>query len=312
MSTPFVPARAIPRLLTVANGKGGVGKTTTTSNSGGLLAAAGYRVLLVDLDLQGNLGRDLGYPSDRGRALFDAFLGEGELPLLTDVRPNLDVVPGGQRIADLAAVKMSQVLRGGRGDLGDDLYRLLAPEAGNYDLILIDAPPSDLAIVRAALKVSSFLLIPTRSDDGSIEDGLGTVADLFAETKQDNPDLRLAGVLLYGIGSRSSRIEAQARAKIDALIPQDIAPVFHTRIRYVESAAVDARNHGLLIHELEGEIDSNAAEVQRKRLAALARGEQMPAESFLARSASGLATDFSRFTEELVVRVNELEAEVMA
>jgi len=85
---------ALGRVVAVVNGKGGVGKTTITANVGGLLASSGYRVLLVDLDPQGNLGEELGYtghPSDdRGRALAQALVFGGSLVPEADVRQGLE------------------------------------------------------------------------------------------------------------------------------------------------------------------------------------------------------------------------------
>src|SRR5690349_23660686 len=94
-------AAELARVVTVANGKGGVGKSTTACNVAGLAAVAGWRVLLIDFDPQGNAGHILGYRwegrSDGGRHLVDTLITDRPLtPLLRNVRPNLDVVPGGE------------------------------------------------------------------------------------------------------------------------------------------------------------------------------------------------------------------------
>lgn len=98
--------------VAVMNGKGGTLKTSVTANVGGLAAAGGYRVLLVDLDPQGNLARDLGYGprSDAGAGLLMAMYQGGE-PRRLKVRENLDVVPGGGTV----------------GRLGWDLLRSIQP-----------------------------------------------------------------------------------------------------------------------------------------------------------------------------------------
>ena len=90
---------AIARTVAIEQGKGGVGKTSLVANVGGLAAAAGVRTLIVDLDPQGNIARDLGFPPSDGQALFNAFATGGSLPVLKDVRPNLDVCPAGQPLA---------------------------------------------------------------------------------------------------------------------------------------------------------------------------------------------------------------------
>src|SRR5512135_2739961 len=91
--------------IAVMNGKGGTLKTSITANVGGLAAAGGYRVLLTDLDPQGNLARDLGYGprSDGGTGLLMAMYHGSEPPRL-QVRENLDVVPGGARLSDWAGI----------------------------------------------------------------------------------------------------------------------------------------------------------------------------------------------------------------
>jgi len=101
------------RAIAIANGKGGVGKTTITANLSGLLAAAGYRVLAVDTDPQGNLARDLAYEGDGGQSLALAIQHGKPLEPLREVRPNLDVIAGGEALADVAAVAISRSSRGG-------------------------------------------------------------------------------------------------------------------------------------------------------------------------------------------------------
>ena len=94
----------LSQAVAVINGKGGTGKTSIVANVGGLLAAGENRVLLVDMDPQGNLSRDLGYAdaSDHGKGMFDAVMSGTPLAPLTDVRPGLDVVAGGARLEDLS------------------------------------------------------------------------------------------------------------------------------------------------------------------------------------------------------------------
>ncbi len=88
------------RVVAIANGKGGVGKTSLTAGLAGLVANAGYRVLTVDADPQGNLRRDLGYPGSDGTELCSAVLHGQPVEPLREVRPNLDCVPGGPALHD--------------------------------------------------------------------------------------------------------------------------------------------------------------------------------------------------------------------
>lgn len=293
---------ALNRAIAFAQGKGGVGKTTLTSNVGGLAAAAGYRVLIVDLDQQGNVARDLGFPPDSGDELLTALVGPAALPLQREVRDRLDVVPGGPAIGDAAALFTSRASRGGE-DLGSVLEAKLSDIAGNYDLILLDTPPGDRIIVEAALTVASAVAIPTRMDEASI-DGVSRIAERFMAVHDRNPKLRLAGIILFAISSRTTRLEKDVREALGEILGE-AAPVFNTRIRHLDSAAADARRRGLLVHELEvaGVGD------RRDRLAALRAG-QKPTDGLYARNSSGLAGDYSDLTTELLTRLAEIEKEV--
>lgn len=293
---------SIARTVVVAQGKGGVGKTSLTSNLAGLAAAAGHRVLLLDLDQQGNVARDLGYEPDTGDDLMSALISStAPLPVRKGVRERLDVVPGGPAVGDVAAVFAGRASRGGE-DLGTVLHRKLETIASDYDLILMDTPPGDRIIVDAALQVSRSVVIPTRPDDASI-DGVSRIAERFVAVREQNPDLRLAGIALFAIASRTTRLERDVRTILSELVG-DAAPVFETRVRHLDSAAADARRRGLLIHELEaaGSADRSA------RIRALRAGEK-PTDGLYSRDASGLASDYEALAHELLLRVAEIEQE---
>ena len=292
----------IARTVVVAQGKGGVGKTSVTTNVAGLAALAGLHTLVIDLDPQGNVSRDLGLEPGSGQLLLSALVAGAPLPITRAVRPDLDVVEGGPEVADLAGLMYARSSRGG-ATLADALTASLDAIASDYDLILIDTPPGEKVLVEAALGVAAAVLIPTRADDASL-DGLGRVAERFGIARQLNPDLRLAGVLLFGVGARSRRLESGVRRAIEGIVGA-AAPVFTARVRHLESAAVDARRAGLLAHELEGA----ALEDRRARLAALRSGHT-PTGGLLVRNAEGLASDYEEVTRELLTRLAEIEQEV--
>src|SRR5689334_2473174 len=123
--------RAIDRVVSLANGKGGVGKTTTAANVGGYVALAGA----------------LGYERQTGREFFQALITGTTPMILRDVRDNLDVIPGGQDLEDIQGLMVSRSSRSDAGDFGDMLYAVLAPLADDYDLILIDTPPGERILV---------------------------------------------------------------------------------------------------------------------------------------------------------------------
>jgi chromosome partitioning protein len=242
--------------IVVANGKGGVGKTSVVANVGGLAAAGGWKVLAVDLDPQGNLGRDLGYltdgRSDRGQALFAAiqahFAGHREPPEpLRDVRPNLDVIPGGTYTRDLNDILARHTSR--NLDAIKVLQAVLEPLAASYNLLLFDCPPRGDLLQDAALAASRRLVVPTTFDDGSV-DGLTLMAEAVQEARVRNPDLELLGVVLFNFASQARQLVREVTEEVTAGLG-DIAPVWRPAIRSAPRAARDTRRRGLLAHEYE-------------------------------------------------------------
>jgi chromosome partitioning protein len=284
------------RVLVTANGKGGVGKTTITADLGGLYAAAGHRVLAVDLDPQGSLGHDLGYRGgeldDDGRELRNALLDGGTLrPAAAGVREGLDVAPGGQALEDVRGVAFS------RTTIGRPMTRALAAALvgvqPRYDLVLIDTPPGERELVETALVAANYLLVPTKTDEAS-PDGLGVLGARVAAALTHNPDLHFLGIVLFGVQPRSRTLRDQVRAAAAAALGS-AAPVLDAEMRHLESAAVDARRHGLLPHELEA---AQRAE-QRSRLQRLRAGT-CGRDQLLSRDASGLAADCSALAGEVL------------
>jgi cellulose biosynthesis protein BcsQ len=176
----------------------------------------------------------------------------------------------------------------------------LAPLVATYDLVLIDTPPGDRLVVEAAMTAASYLVVPTRTDEASL-DGLERVAERFSAARTRNPSLQLLGVCLFAVGSRAQRMSDESRTTIGAVLG-GTAPIFTARIRHLESAAVDARRRGLLIHELE----TAAAEDKRARLRALSTGER-PKAGLLSRDVAGLAADYADLAYELLARIRDLE-----
>ena len=208
-----VERATVSNLVAVINGKGGTGKTSLVANVAGLAAAAGYRVLTVDLDPQGNLSRDLGYTPPGGNlTLFSALAGHNKVQPLFGVRKNLDVVPAGEDLEDWSALAGSWRARHRSPESA--LGAALQPVAGIYHLVLVDCPPGNRDLQLLAMHAARFAVVPTRPDEASL-DGLVRVARLFETVRPDNPDLQLLGVVLFGIETRAKRIRSDTRAKID-------------------------------------------------------------------------------------------------
>lgn len=290
------------RVVAIANGKGGVGKTTLTAGLAGQLAAGGSRVLVVDTDPQANLARDLGYSTGDGGNLSLAITHGLPLEVTRGVRDRLDVVPGGPALWDVAPAFTA---RGARGATLPGLKPALdkvkpeknGTEKGDYDVVLVDTPPGEPILQELVFGAADFLIIPTRSDEASL-DGLVVVAQRFAAARAVNPALTLLGVVLFGVRAGSTRMIGRVRAALRETLG-DAAPVFPTSIRYLESAAVDMRSRGLLPNELTElhRLDT------KKRLSRLREGAPTETrDSLLSRnsSAQGLAADYAALADEVL------------
>jgi cellulose biosynthesis protein BcsQ len=238
----------LDNVLLVTNGKGGVGKTSLVANLTGLAAKAGWSVLAIDLDPQGNLARDLGYldRSDGGQGLLAAVLLDQELAVIKRVRPldgagpgRLDVVAGGPQVARLSDQLGIEVARSGPAGY-DRLAEVVAELAPSYDLVVCDLPPGDGAIGRAAMRMGHVVLIPTPPDDAGI-DGLGRVFAELTQASSENPGLEVLGVVLTLVVSGASVVEARARADLEQLLGADVT-VFSQTVR--QAAAVACRGSG--------------------------------------------------------------------
>jgi len=154
--------------------KGGVGKTTLTSAVATRASAYGHKVLMIDLDQQGNLGASIGYVAKlkQNPTLFDLYLGtfNGNRLQAKDVvvplNPFLHLIPANLHNAglDIAIIQNSD-------NLGTLLHRLLAPIAGDYDLIFLDCPPSLSPVTRAACLYAGHIVLPITPDQFAL-DGL--------------------------------------------------------------------------------------------------------------------------------------------
>lgn len=266
--------QALTRVVAILNGKGGVGKTSITTNLGAGIAASGRKVLIVELDPQGNIARDLGSPRDMrhgGAELFDSVARQRSLtPTLRDVRPGLDVVAGGPETGALGAWLEAQP----SGD-PDTPYRLalaLAEIAPNYDLVLLDNPPGEAELQQAALNATRWLIVPSQTDAAS-RDGLEQIATRFEHARRNNPYLELLGVVLALVPSAASGVRDEARAAITKAFGAG-SVLFDTTIRYALRPAHDCREKGVAAAEL-AQTNSNAE--------SLARDYQQLTDEFLTR-----------------------------
>lgn len=303
----------VPNSILVLSGKGGVLKTSLVANLGRIAAASGWKALLVDLDRQGNLARDLGYVdrADDGEQLVRAAR-DGVPPTpIRDVRPSLDVIAGGPKLDDLVADLQLSLLQG-RLDAPGRFGTALAPLAADYDVVLIDSPPGEALLHAAAIRAAHYILIPTQADAGSI-DGLGRVADVVQREGGENPDLVVLGVVLGPIPGlpkwptdesrprRMTAIEREAREVLVGIVGEEI-PVFSAAIRDAKKIAVDCRNDGKVA--IEYEQDAKGAEPWWRRRDGAGRTYSS--------AAAQLAQDYTNLASEVFGRYLELQNDYMA
>ena len=216
-----------PRILALANQKGGVGKTTTTINLGAALAELGKRVLLIDLDPQGNASTGLGIGYDERKiTTYELIVGDAaptEAILSTDVE-NLWIVPA---TTDLSSADIELISNEKRSYLLRDALHQTGMDGFAFDYVLIDCPPSLNILTVNAMVAADGVVVPLQSEFFALE-GLSQLMLTIREIRETaNKDLRIEGIALTMYDKRnnlSQQVEADARDNLGDLVFKTVIP----------------------------------------------------------------------------------------
>ena len=238
----------LERSLVIANGKGGVGKTTLTANLAVEASKRWERVIAVDLDPQANLAADLGVEAhDNGRSLAGAALGFLDAATLHDTgRNNVFYVAGGD---ELNTFERGINHEGNPEVVADALRQALKPHIDGRTWFMIDTPPAAGNILSdAAIALGEWLLIPTREDARS-RAGVGTILDRVIKVSESvGSSIRPVGVALFGLDPRATKLNARARSELESGLGGAF-PVLDATIRDAKKAQIDAKEVGVTAAE---------------------------------------------------------------
>ena len=220
-----------PRILCLANQKGGVGKTTTAINLSTALAAIGEKVLLVDLDPQGNASTGLGVSqNDRSITSFDVLLGECGLSdaVRATAVPGFDLLPASMDLLGIEVELADNPRRMHRlADALAALPDLQASGGGHYQYVLIDCPPSLNMLTLNAMVAAQSVLVPLQCEFFALE-GLSQLTQTIEQVRHSlNPALDIQGIVLtmYDLRNNlSGQVEADVRGHFGALVYQSVIP----------------------------------------------------------------------------------------
>ncbi|WP_371155987.1 ParA family protein [Jannaschia sp. 2305UL9-9] len=230
------------KIISIANQKGGVGKTTTAINLGAALAVRGQRVLIIDLDPQGNASTGLGISRDeRRKTVYDLLLGQDSASSLarpTDVE-NLSIIPANMDLSSADSELMATARR------VVHLRNALHHRESDFDFILIDCPPSLNLLTINAFVASDTVIVPLQAEFFALE-GLSQLLLTVREVRETaNADLRIEGIVLTMFDRRNNlcqQVEEDARSNLGDLVFETMIPR-NVRLSEAPSYAMPVLNY---------------------------------------------------------------------
>jgi len=247
------------KIISLVNQKGGVGKTTSAINIVTYLANVGKRVLLVDLDPQGNASSGLGIDiRNLKKSLYEAMI-SGEYPhniILKNNRMSYDILPASRDLAGAGVELIHMENREFR------LYEVLRQVRNNYDYIIIDSPPSLGLLTINGLVASDEVIIPVQTEYYALE-GLGQLLETIDLVRQSlQPNLKIRGAILT-MYDRRNRLARQVVKEMkehfpgyvfESIIPRSVrlaeAPSFGKSILHFDAFSRGARAYKSLAREI--------------------------------------------------------------
>lgn len=228
------------RIIAIANQKGGVGKTTTTINLSACIAETGLKVLVIDIDPQGNTTSGFGIDKENlDNTIYEAMLGEAEADecIIKDVVPNLDIFPSNVNLAgaeiDLIGVDEREYI----------LKKMVDALRDKYEFIILDCPPSLNMLTVNAMTASDTVLVPIQCEYYALEGLSQLIHTINLVQNRLNPNLELEGVVFTMYDARTNlslQVVENVKENLNQTIYKTIIP---RNIRLAE-----APSHGLPIN----------------------------------------------------------------